>query len=302
MSLIVYGAVVGCLYGLWATSFSLIYRATKIFHVIHASVFVLSGYVYWIVSAYAGSLVALLIALIVGVLLGVGAEIILYRSLLKRGATPVLLFVVSLGGYIVIENIILLIWGAGARIAITPWENTAKIFVQVGGAGLSVFEITEAAIAVALWLGVLAMLRWTLIGKAMRAIANSPEMSELAGVDVDNIRIAVIAIGSLLISFAGITTTIRAGIEPSSGLSIWIVAVICTLISRAEPFQSFFSGIFLGISEAALLFWIPATWQPGIPVLILLLYLVASSARSLILVGLAKRNAKRNMVNAHIRV
>jgi len=302
MSLIVYGAVVGCLYGLWATSFSLIYRATKIFHVIHASVFVLSGYVYWIVSAYAGSLVALLIALIVGVLLGVGAELILYRSMLKRGATPVLLFVVSLGGYIVIENIILLIWGAGARIAITPWENTAKIFVQVGGAGLSVFEITEAAIAVALWLGVLAMLRWTLIGKAMRAIANSPEMSELAGVDVDNIRIAVIAIGSLLISFAGIMTTIRAGIEPSSGLSIWIVAVICTLISRAEPFQSFFAGIFLGISEAALLFWIPATWQPGIPVLILLLYLVGSSARSLILVGLAKRNAKRNMVNAHIRV
>lgn len=302
MSLMIYGTVVGCLYGFWAASFSLIYLATRTFHVVHASVFVLSGYVYWLTEPAAGALPATIASLGVGTLLGVLTEQFLYWPLLKRGATPVLLFVASLGAYIVIENFILLIWGGDSRIVSPPFETVTKGLVRIGGAGLSIFELAEAAIGIVLWVGALTMLRFTLIGKAMRAIAASPELAELAGINVAAIRVTVMAFGSLLIAVAGVTTTMRAGIEPSSGLSVWIVAVICTLIGRSDPLQAFFVGLCLGIAEASLLLWIPATWQPGVPVIILLLYLIGSSTRHITLVVLARRNAMRSMAGADLRL
>jgi branched-chain amino acid transport system permease protein len=302
MSLVVYGAIVGCLYGLWSTSFSLIYRATRIFHVVHAAVFTLSGYIYWLVGGSAGPIAGLACSLVAGVALGAGSELCLYRPLLRRGATPVLLFVVSLGAYLAIENMILLIWGAESRIISPPLEEFSKTFVQVIGAGLSLFELAEAVLAVLLWAGILALLQWTLTGKAMRAIATAPEMAELAGIDVARIRLVIMAVGSLLIALSGIATTMRSGIEPSSGLPVWIIAVICTLISRADPVQSFLAGLLLGLSEATILLWIPTTWQPGVPVFILLLYLIGSSIRRLVSIGVARRNALRSIAGADLRL
>src|ERR1700754_1654249 len=131
MSLVVYGLVVGCLYGLWSTSFSLIYRATRIFHVVHAAVFTASAYVYWAVVGMLGPVGALACGLAVGIGLGVASELLLYRPLIRRGATPVLLFVVSLGAYIVVENLILLVWGAESRITSPPLEELSSTFVRI---------------------------------------------------------------------------------------------------------------------------------------------------------------------------
>ena len=302
MSLLVYGIVVGCLYGFWAAGFSLIYLSTRTFHVVHASVFVLAGYTYWLVEPAYGALIATILSVSAGIILGILAELLIYRPLLRRGATPVLLFVASLGAYIVIENLILLVWGGDTRIVSPPFEAIAKGLVRIGGAGLSVFEIAEAAIGIGLWIGALGMLRFTLVGKAMRAIAASRDLAELAGINVTTIRVTVIGVGSMFIAVAGITTTMRAGIEPSSGLSVWIVAVICTLIGQSDPFQAFFVGLFLGIAEAIILMWISATWQPAVPVIILLLYLTGSAARHLASTLQARRNAQRSMASADLRI
>lgn len=302
MSFVAYGLITGCVYGLWATSFSLIYRATRIFHVAHAAVFTAAAYVYWMLVGEIGAPAALVCALAFGVALGVASEVLLYRPLLKGGASPVLLFVVSLGVYTVVENAIQLIWGAGAQSVPVPFANYLQSLFSVFGAGISAFELVEASLAALLWLALLAFLRWTLAGMAIRAITIAPDMAELAGIDVGRVRVITFAVGSLLISIAGVTMLIKTGIEPSSGLPVWVVGIVAALISRASVFGSFIAGLGLGLSESVILIWLHASWQPTVPVMMLIGYLIVETGRGWFVSWQLRRAAHRNLANANLPI
>ena len=302
MSIVVYGLMSGCVYGLWAASFSLIYRATRIFHVVHAAVFTSAAYTYWLLVDWGGAPLAALGALVIGVLLGAACELLLYRPLLRRGANAVLLFVVSLGAYIVIENVIQLIWGAAPRSAPMPFGQVLQTFVTVPGGGFSAFDMAEAGLALTLWGCLLAFLRWTSLGQAIRAIMIAPDLAELSGIEVGQVRIVTFAIGSLLIAIAGLTMLVKTGIEPSAGLPVWVIAVVGTLIGRASVVGSFLASLGMGLSESAMLVILPGTWQPAVPVIILLVYLFANAARGWAASWQGRLIARRNLAHADLRL
>ena len=299
MSYVVYGILVGCVYGLWSISFSIIYRATHIFHLVHAAVFTSAAYAYWRLHESL-ELLALPCALLIGVATGVGSEIALYRPLRKLGAPTILMFVVSLGGYIVIENLIQLIWRADPQMVTPP--QVLESYISIFGVGSSMLELFEAGVAVGLWLLTVALLRFTLTGKAVRAIAVAPDMAELAGIEVDRIRAIVFAFGSLLISIAAILMVMKTGIEPTSGLHVWVIAVIATLIGRGDVTASFLAGLGMGLAESIILIWLPAAWQPSVPVLILAAYLVTMAITKWISAFHVRRAAQRKLSDAYLRL
>ena len=299
MSYVVYGVLVGSVYGLWAISFSIIYRTTKIFHVVHAATFTAAAYAFWRLDEPLG-LLALPAALLVGVVVGLASEFLLYRPLRRLGVPSILMFVASLGGYIMIENFIQLVWRADTRMVEAP--QILEQYVSVFGAGGSVLELFEAGVALALWFITLVLLRYTLTGKAVRAIAIAPDMAALAGIEVDRIRTIVFAYGSLLISIAGVLMVMKTGIEPTSGLHVWIIAVIASLIGRGDITAAFVAGLGMGLAEAVILIWIPATWQPTVPVLILAAYLMAVALTRWLSAVRVRRAAQRKLSDAYLRI
>lgn len=299
MSYAVYGLLAGSIYGLWAISFSLIFRATNIFHVMHAAVFTAAAYAFWRLQGPLG-FVALPAALMIGVAIGVASEFLLYRPLRKLGVPSILMFVSSLGGYIIVENIIQLVWRADSRMVVPP--RALETFVSILGAGGSLLEIVEAGIAVSLLIITILLLRFTMTGKAVRAIAIAPDMAELAGIDVDRIRTIVFAYGSLLISVAGILMVLKTGVEPTSGLHVWVIAVIASLIGRGEIFASFLAAVGVGLTEAVMLIWISASWQPAVPIFVLAVYLVTLAANARVSAGRAQHAARRKLGDAHLRI
>lgn len=277
MQFALYGLLIGLVYGLWALSFSLIYRTVRIFHVLHAAAFTVAAYGCWAVQHYTGApfVVAAGSGLFLAAAIGVGAEILLYRPLLRLGAPAVLLFVSSLGAYIVVENVIQLIWQADVRSI--PVADVFYAYLDLGGVGVSSIELLEGAVALALWLLTVALLRYTMIGKAIRAIAAAPEMAELAGIDRRGIRLFVFAYGSVLMGVSGLLFLAKLGIEPAAGLPVWVVAVVASLIAGAHPVYAFLSAIGIGFVETLGLIWIPARWQAAIPVFILLAYVAGAA-------------------------
>lgn len=299
MSYVVYGILVGCVYGLWAISFSIIYRATKIFHVMHAAVFTSAAYAFWRLHEVVGFF-ALPVALTIGVCIGLASEFLLYRPFRRLGVPSILMFVASLGGYIMVENLIQLIWRADTRMVAPP--EVLETYVSVFGAGGSMLELFEAGVAVALWLITLALLRFTFVGKAVRAIAIAPDMAELAGIEVDRIRTVVFAYGSLLTAIAGVLMVMKAGIEPTSGLHVWVIAVIASLIGRGDVAASFIAGLGMGLVEAVMLIWVPAAWQPAVPVTILVAYLVTVAVAKWLNSIHVRRSAQRKLSDAYLRL
>src|SRR5580704_10817137 len=107
LQLLATGLVTGCALGVVAISFSLVYATTKIFHVAHAGIYTLGGYLAWSLVVHgAPLLLALLVPVGACAALGALIQSQLYARLERRRATHLVVLIASLGALAVIQNII----------------------------------------------------------------------------------------------------------------------------------------------------------------------------------------------------
>src|SRR5215510_11655889 len=107
LQLLANGLVTGCALGVVAISFSLVYATTKIFHVAHAGIYTLAGYLAWsLVSRGVPVLVAAVVAIAACTAFGALIQQFLYAQLERRRATHLVVLIASLGALAVIQNII----------------------------------------------------------------------------------------------------------------------------------------------------------------------------------------------------
>src|SRR3954468_23715487 len=104
LQLLAAGLAIGCALGVVAISFSLVYATAKIFHVAHAGIYTLSGYLAWSLLTYRLPLpLALLVSITACTLLGALIQSQLYARLERRRATHLVVLIASLGALAVIQ-------------------------------------------------------------------------------------------------------------------------------------------------------------------------------------------------------
>src|ERR1700709_2825081 len=98
LQLLCNGLATGCALGVVAVTFSLVYSTTKLFHVAHAGVYTLGGYIAWSMSTRGVSfIVAFLVAVAVCAAVGATIQGTLYARLERRHATHLVILIASLG-------------------------------------------------------------------------------------------------------------------------------------------------------------------------------------------------------------
>jgi len=126
LQVLINGIVTGALYALLAVGFGLIYSSTKIFHLAHGAVYTAAAYFCLLALQLSGHgqtqpglsrfLMAAAGSLALVVLLILIIEVIVYRPLQRLRSGPLTLFLSSLGSYIVIINVLALLFGNEAKI------------------------------------------------------------------------------------------------------------------------------------------------------------------------------------------
>src|ERR687884_242810 len=112
------GVVAGAIYALMAAGFALVYNSTRIFHVVHGSLFSLAGYAFF-VAAVPLALplpLAAALAILAAAAGGVLIELAMYRPLRQRGAGLGTLLIASLGAFIVLQNLFTMIFSNQTQI------------------------------------------------------------------------------------------------------------------------------------------------------------------------------------------
>ena len=106
------------IYLLLSSSFSVIYYTVKFFHIAHAAILTLSAYLGYLFIQQLNFPLFLSIILVIGcsTLLGLLLELIIYRHLRRRNSSALILLIVSLGLYIVLQNLISLLWGDETKV------------------------------------------------------------------------------------------------------------------------------------------------------------------------------------------
>jgi branched-chain amino acid transport system permease protein len=279
VQLLLNGLVGGSLYALVAVGFALIFAATRHFHIAHAAVFAAGGYfAHFLVDLVPAGL-AVLGAVLLSALLGVLLCLFLYRPLERRGGMGFVLFLVSLGALIVIDNIFTVGLGAQpARAALGSWFTTA---VPLGGWSLIAGQLALIGLAVVLFAGLVVLLSRTRMGKLVQAFSSNPEFVQIVGRKPQVVLVVVYALGSVFAGVAGVYVSADTGMQPGLGETFFIVSVMAVIIGGIGSITgAFVAAMLLGLLQNVLLLVMGAEWTLA-AIFVLFLVLITLSPEGL---------------------
>jgi branched-chain amino acid transport system permease protein len=122
--------------------------------------------------------------------------------------------------------------------------------VEIAGARFGANRIVVFLFAVALSLVLLAVLRFTLLGKAVRAMMQSPTGAQLVGIDTAVLHPVVFGAGLALAGVAGALLSMIYEISPSMGEPYTVTAlIVITLGGLGSAPGSLLGGLLLGLVE-----------------------------------------------------
>jgi len=268
------GLITGGIYSLVALGFAVIFQTTRFFHFAHGAIYTFGAYFAYLFSVQLGvdRVVAFPLACMATMVLGVGLEVAVYKPMRKRKATDLTLLLASLGLYIVLQNIISMVWGDD-----TKTMRTGEVVEghQVLGARITDVQIMIIVTSVALITLMALFLTQTKFGKTLRALANDPELARLSGINSDRYIMYAFAIGSFLAAVAAIMISFDTDMTPTMGFNALVKGVIAVIIGGMGSLPgAALGGLFLGLSENLGVYWLPSKWQDTIAFVILILFLL----------------------------
>jgi branched-chain amino acid transport system permease protein len=154
----------------------------------------------------------------------------------------------TLGLSIVLQNLILMIFGAEYLSVSTPIKDAALHF---GGLTLSVPRVIAFLVALLLVVALTILLNKTDLGRAMRATAESREVATLLGIDPIKCFTIAFAIGIVLAGTAGVLLTPMFYVFPGVGTLFNLTAfVVVVLGGMGSVPGALLGGLIIGIVEA----------------------------------------------------
>lgn len=269
------GIVTGCLYAILAISFAVIYAPTKTFHFAHGSVYVYGGYfLYQFAMEWGWPLPAAVPAAVLAAgCLGVLVDRAVYTPLRKRGAGVMEILLSAFGTFIVLQNVLLLIWKSDPRTVRVP--EGLKNGIPFGPLTLTPLDLITVVVAGVVVVGVAVFMRRTRPGKAMRALENDPEVAVMVGISTERVRMAAFFLGSALVAVAAALTALDKGLEPTIGVNALLVAVVAMIVGGVGSFSgAALAGLSLGIVENLGIWQIPSEWKSTITFSVLAVFIL----------------------------
>jgi branched-chain amino acid transport system permease protein len=273
LHLLVNGLVTGCGLGMVAISFSLVYSTTRIFHVAHAGVYTLGGYVAWsMVSRGVPDVLALLAALVAATLLGAFIQHFLYRSLERRHATHLVVLIASLGALAVIQNLLAAVYTPNILQFPLAWASRT---VTIGGIALTFAQALTIVVGVLAYLGLMWFAHRTLLGKRIRAVASNPFLAEITRLKPADVHVIVIAIASAIVCLPGVLVPLDLGLQPYGGITVLLTATIAMIAGGVGSITgAFLLSVVIAVVQNLSLLVIPGQWSIGITFFIFVIFML----------------------------
>ncbi|MSP97922.1 MAG: branched-chain amino acid ABC transporter permease [Betaproteobacteria bacterium] len=268
------GLVVGSLYALCALGWGLIYGTTLHFHVAHGAVFTLAAYYAYAAQKFLGLPLALAVAAAIAAaaLSGLLIDLLIYQPLERRGAIRTTLFIASLGLLTLIENLLAIIFTPDPlRMDVGRLADA----VQIGPVFLTRLHLVSMTTAVFGFLALMAFLKYSLWGQAIRAVSSSPEMARTVGIDLSRVHLLTYAVGSAISAPAGILVAMDVGVEPYRGTTFVLLASVAVIMGGIGSIPGALLGaFFLALLENLGVWKIPSEWQSTISFGVFLVFIV----------------------------
>ena len=251
------GLTLGCLFGLVAIGYTMVYGILLLINFAHGDVFMMSMYFafYMISVFYVPWYVAVILVIVATALLGVVVERAAYRPLRSAPRTSVLISAVGMS--YLLENLATVIFGGVAKSF--PSIPFLQDMVVIGGLRIQRLAFFTVIAMVILVGALLYIVNKTKMGIAMRAVSRDFETSKLMGININRTIAATFAIGSGLAAVGGFMWGLRyPQIVPLVGAIPGLKCFIAAVIGGIGNIKgAIVGGLILGVLEVMLVYLFP---------------------------------------------
>ena len=273
--LVVNSIITGAIYAMVALGFNLIYGTTKFFDLSYGAVATVGGYV--VFYFYKGIGIDLYVSVLLGVLvaglIGVLIYKLVYAPLRMRKSSSMILLVAALGVMTVLQSIIAILFTSQFQ-TLSHSSGNERIYSIFGGV-ITQTQVIILVLGVAIMTTLALVFRYTLFGKAIKAIGDDEEVSKIVGLNTNKIIGWVFFVGSSIAGLVGILVGFDTGIEPTMGLSLLLKGVIASIIGGIGNVYGGVLGAFLlSFTENFGIWKISGEWKDAIAFAVLIIFLL----------------------------
>jgi len=209
------------------------------------------------------------VAVLLAGVLAAAVDQAVFRQVRAAGVLPPILL--SLGLMLLLQNTVRFLWGNEVRQFDTPLQRPWNVAGLTATPSQVAIILIAPSVLLALW----GLLRWSRLGRDIRAVANNPELALASGVEPERVYMLVLFLAGALAALGGILLGLEASITPLLGwhtlIPIFAVAILGGL---GNLFGTYLSALLLAlVSEYSLLF-LPASYKAGLAFLVLAIVLL----------------------------
>jgi branched-chain amino acid transport system permease protein len=251
------GIFAGALYGLFGLGLTLSWGLLRQINLAHFALVFLGAYLsYQLAAAGLDPLLTLAITAPAFFVVGVA----LHALLARFKVSPLNTLLVTFGFTVMIEALTHWIWSADFR---RMESHYAGVKWKIGELYLNLPELLTLAIACALAAGMWALLRYTDLGKALRAIAEDAPMAAAFGVNQKLLSLLLSGLCAAFAAVAGVCLALSYTLAPSQ-IYAWIGVVFAVVMigGLGNPLGPLIAGLVIGVSEALTMAFTAPAWAP----------------------------------------
>ena len=245
LSTLINGLSLGGIYAMIALGYTMVYGIAKMLNFAHGDIIMVGGYVIYVFMALHNPLLAIVMAVICCVILGIVIEKVAYKPL--RGASPLAVLITAIGVSYLLQSLAQIIFGSANKM-VTVYEFGS---IKLMGISIQVSALVTLAVTVVVMVILTLFIKYTRTGRAMVAVSEDKGAAQLMGINVNKIITITFAIGSALAALAGLFYLLKApSISSTLGAMPGIKAFTAAVIGGIGSIPgSMLGGILLGVVE-----------------------------------------------------
>ena len=271
--LLSYGLLTFATLALPALGLCLAIKVTKYFNLTYGDIITAGAFLTLLCNLTFGlpMVISLIIGMIFTAALGVFLHKTIFKPLMDLKVNPLTLLVVSLGAGFVVRNLILIGWGPQPFQYSIPLARARHI----GPLFLTTNQVFIILTCILVAVGVFLMLRYTQLGRLMRATSDNPELSEIRGISIERVYVYTWIIACALAAMGGVFMGILGTIKCGMGIGVRVTLFACLIVGGIDnPYGAVFGALIIAFTMEATAIWISPPYKVMAAYLLMIIILL----------------------------
>jgi len=242
-----FGLVTAAVLALASVGFTLQFAVTNVLNLAYGGVMIVAAYAAYALNERGVNIwISAPAAILIGAVLSVLLNNLIYTPFGRRGTTPIAMVIVALGMTLILE------FGTQALAGPTnvSYIMSQGATVKLGSIELTVVQLVIIGLSIVVMILVHGLIRYTRLGKAMRATAANRNLARNCGIRTDRVITVTWLISGALCGLAGLTFAMNSGTFGATSTDIFLVLILAAVFlgGPGEPYGAMLGALIIGLA------------------------------------------------------